>query len=116
MKKILAGVALLSLLSGCVPVGDVQINTTTIVTTRESPAQQAFPRGEYVFACTTMADLYYYLDNNIIVEGCGQVAMTAVTERGSYDSYLYGRVSIYQFQHGWDMYFTYYEGWGWRRY
>ncbi len=101
---------LMLFLSGCV--GDVYVDSTTIVTTRPSDAQEVFPRGEYVVACTTMAGLYDYLDNYTsgYPNGCGQVEMTAVTSRGQYDSYRYGLVSIYQFQHGHYMYFTYTKG------
>ena len=111
MKKFFAFAALLTLLSGCVR--DVYINSTTVIKTQDSPAQRAFPRGEYVFGCSTMAGLYHYLDNNVVVAGCGMYEMTAVTERGSYDSYLHGRVSIYQFMRGGYLYFTFYKG---RRY
>lgn len=114
MKKCLAAITLVGILSGCV--GGVYITSTTVVRTKESPAQRVFPRGEYVFACTTMAGLYYYLDNGIVVDGCGQVEMTAVTERGSYDSYDQGRVRIYQFMRNGYLYFTYYKRRGWRRY
>lgn len=97
-------------LSGCV--GDVYVDSTTIVTTRPSYAQEVFPRGENVVACSTMAGLYDYLDNYTsgYPNGCGQVEMTAVTSRGEYYSYRFGRVSIYQFQHGHYKYFTFTRG------
>ncbi len=95
--------------SGCV--GDVYIETTTVYSNKPSRAQKMFPRGESVLACTTMAALYDYLDNHRegmdIPAGCSYVPMTAIRDRGEYDSYRHGRVRIYQFQHGWDMYFTY---------
>jgi hypothetical protein len=110
MKKLLAASALVAMVSGCV---DIYYTSNTVVKKQDSPAQRVFPRGEYVFACTTMTGLYYYLDNNIVVEGCGEVEMTAVTERGSYDSYEHGRVRIYQFMRNGYLFFTYYKG---RRY
>jgi hypothetical protein len=90
----------------------VEINSTTIIKTKESPPQRAFPRGELIFACSTMAGLYHYLDNNDVVAGCGYYEMTAVTERGSYDSATHGRVRIYQFMKDGYLNFTYYQGWG----
>lgn len=112
MKKCLTAFALVAMLSGCV--GDVHIKSTTVIKTNDSPVQRVFPRGEYVFACTTMAGLYHYLDNNDVTAGCGQIQMTAVTERGSYDSYRHGRVHIYQFMRNGYLYFTYFKGGGWR--
>jgi uncharacterized protein YceK len=118
MKKLVLTLAGVALLSGCV------VNSTTIVTSTPSRNQELFPRGEPVFACTTVAALYDYLDNYRdgyrLPAGCGTVLMSTVTDReaeaGVYDSYQFGRVRIYQFQIGWNMYFTFGTRAGYRSY
>lgn len=108
MKLMLALVAAIGL-SGCV--GDVYVTSTTVITSKPSKIQEKFPRGELFMSCSTIAGLYDYLDNyqsgDSMPNGCGYRQMTAVTSRGQYDSYRHGRVNIFQFQHGWEMFFTY---------
>ena len=108
--KLIAGLLIsLALLSGCM--GDVYVNSTTVITSKPSWIQEKFPRGELFMSCTTIAGLYDYLDNyktgDLIPNGCGYRPMTAVTSRGQYESYWHGLVNIFEFQHGWEKFFTY---------
>lgn len=104
-----AAVVTFSLVAGCVPVSPIiNIENHVQIDNHPSPAQRAFPRGEYVFSCTTVAGLYDKLDNDIVSPGCQMRPMTAVTFRSNYEV-GYRSVAIYEFQiNGW-VYYTYFE-------
>ncbi len=111
-KTLVAGLLATSL-AGCL--GEVTINTNTVVVKTPSRTQERFPRGELVFACTTVASIYEYLENGGVSAGCGYRAMTAARERSVFYTYDGERFVIIEFREELDVYYTYEERRG-RRY
>lgn len=92
-------------LTACV--GDVTINTETVVKNYPSRMQEKHPRGESVFACTTVAALYEYLEYGIISRGCGVVPMTAARYRSEFVTADGQRFWLVEFQNDFVTLFTY---------
>ncbi|MCU0678154.1 MAG: hypothetical protein MUF19_01030 [Candidatus Pacebacteria bacterium] len=94
----------LSLLGGC-----VTVYSETEVNHYPSRMQEKHPRGETVFACTTVAGVYEYLENGGLSAGCGNVEMTAARYRSRFETYDGERFSIIEFRHGFETYYTFEE-------
>ena len=107
INRILALVAILATLSGC-----VTVYSYTEIKHTPSPIQQEFPRDVPTLACTTVAALYDLVDNDIFDwHACSYRPMTAVTYRSSYDSERFGRIKIYQFMdEDFNIFFTFNGG------
>jgi hypothetical protein len=109
-KTLVAGLLAMSL-AGC----QVTINSETEVVKTPSKSQERFPRGELVFACSTVAGIYEYLENGGVSAGCGYRAMTAARARSVFYTYERERFIIIEFREGFEIYYTYDER-RWRRY
>ncbi len=95
------------MLAACQP--QFYINSETTITHTPSRAQERHPRGEMVFACTTVAAIYEYLENGGISAGCGRMYMTTPRYRDDFYTYEGQRFRIIEFQDGLYKYFTYEE-------
>lgn len=106
--KALVAAALAASLSGCV--GDVTINSETVIKHYPSKEQERHPRGEIVFACSTVAGIYEYLENGGVSAGCGYRPMTAWRYRDEpFVTYEGERFLLIEFREGFDIYYSYEE-------
>ena len=88
------------------------VNSHTEINHYPSRTQERHPRGEVVFACTTVAAIYEYLENGGVSLGCGSIVMTAARYRSDFETYDGRQYRILEFRHGFNSYFTY-EGRYW---
>ena len=105
--KVMLFGALSVFLAACQP--QIYITSETTITERPSRSQERYPRGQEVFACTTVAAVYEYLENGGVSAGCGRMYMTTPRYRPDFYTYEGDRFRIIEFQVGWYTYYTYEE-------
>lgn len=103
--KTLCALLFSCVVTGCV--GDVVVNSYTEVRHYPSRMQEKFPRGQEVFACTTVAGIYEYLERGAVSRGCGWVPMSAARYRSDMQTSAGDYYRIVEFHHGFDMFFTF---------
>lgn len=106
LKSAIAATLLL-ILAACNPTITIQSETKVIHT--PSRSQERFPRHETVFACTTIAALYEYIDYGVVSAGCGYVKMTAARYRSVYENHRGQRYNIVEFERDFTKLFTFEE-------
>jgi hypothetical protein len=94
-KALVAGL-LATTLSACL--GDVTINSNTVVVKTPSKEQERHPRGEPTYSCTDVDAIYDLLENGDVTRGCGYRLMTAYSYRDDFYTFEGERFRIIQFQ------------------
>lgn len=82
-----------------------------VIIVTPTDTQRLFPRGKYFFACTTVANLYVYLDTGMIRKGCGSYRMTGARLRSSYEASDGTDYDIYDFMSGFFYNYTFTHTW-----